>query len=83
MTEGKIQVVTGGKVIELTRYLMSRDGTTQDVAFRKLCGMELYSLLSDPDSRLFLETDDYLKKACAEELAHGIDALYAFIKPEI
>lgn len=82
MTDGKIKVVTGGKVIELTRYIMSRTGTTQDVAYRKLCGMKLFDLLSDPDSRLYLESDDYLKSACAAELDRGVDAMYDFIKPE-
>ena len=82
MTAGKIKVVTGGKVIELTRCLMARDGTTQDVAYHKLCGLKLFELLSDPESRLYLESDDYLRSACAAELDHGLDALYDFIKPE-
>lgn len=82
MTDGKIKVVTGGKAIELTRYLMSRDGTTHDVAYHKLCGMKLFELLSDPETRLYLESDDYLKSACAAELDRGIDAMYEFIKPE-
>lgn len=83
MTDGKIKVVIGGKVIELTRYLMTRDGTTQDVAYHKFCGMRLFELLSDPETRLYLESDDYLKLACAAELDQGLDALYDFIKPEI
>lgn len=82
MTEGKVKVVTGGKVVELTRYLMLRDGTMQDAAYRKLCGMKLFELLSDPETRLYLETDDYLKSACAAELDRGLDAMYEFIKPE-
>ena len=83
MTEGKIKVVTGGKVIDLTRYLMARDGTTQDVAYHKLCGMKLFELLATPETRLFLESDEYLKQACATELDYGLDALYDFIKPDI
>ena len=82
MTEGKIKVVTGDKVVMLTRYLMSCDGTSHEIAYRKLCGMEIFELLSDSDSRMYLETDEYLKRACSEELVHGIDALYTFIKPE-
>ncbi|MBP5544403.1 MAG: hypothetical protein ILM98_10020 [Kiritimatiellae bacterium] len=83
MTEGKAKVVTGGKVVELTRYLMSRDGTSPDAAYRKLCGMKLFELLSDSDTRLFLESDEYLREACAAELDQGLDALYDFIKPEV
>ena len=82
MTDGKIKVVTGGKVIELTRHLMLRDGTMQDVAYHKLCGMKLFELLSDPETRLYLERDDYLKAACDAELDRGVDAMYDFIKPD-
>ena len=32
---------------------------------------------------LYLESDDYLKSACAAELDQGLDALYDFIKPEL
>lgn len=82
MTDDKIKVVTGGKVVELTRYLMERDRMMQDVAYRKLCGMKLFQLLLDPETRLYLETDEYLKSACSAELDNGLDALYDFIKPE-
>ena len=82
MTDGKIKVVTGGKVIELTRHLMSRDETMQDAAYHKLCGMKLFELLSEPDTRLYLESDDYLRAACDTELDHGVDAMYDFIKPD-
>ena len=83
MTDGKIKVVTGGKVIELTRHLMSRDCTMHDVAYYKLCGMKLFELLSDPETRLYLESDDYLKAACDTELDRGVDAMYDFIKPDV
>lgn len=83
MTEGKARVATGGKVVELVRYIMARDGTSSDVAYRKLCGMKLFELLTDPETRLFLEDDDYLKRACATELDEGLDAMFDFIKPEI
>lgn len=44
--------------------------------------MELFKLLSDPETRLFLEDDAYLQRAYETETASGIDALYDFIKPE-
>lgn len=44
--------------------------------------MKLFELLSDPETRLYLESDDYLKSACAAELDRGVDAMYDFIKPE-
>ena len=52
------------------------------LAYAKLYRMELFKLLSDPETRLFLEDDTYLQKAYEAESASGIDALYDFIKPE-
>ena len=74
MTDGKIKVVTGGKAIELTRYLMSRYGMTHDVAYHKLCGMKLFELLSDPETRLYLENDDFEAETfnTAEKLLEGV-----------
>ena len=82
MTPEKTRVAIGNKVVELTRYIMSQDGVSQDVAYAKLFRMELFKLLSDPETRLFLEEDDYLRQACETELTKGADSLYEFIKPE-
>ena len=82
MTAEKARVATGNKVVDLTRYIMARDGMSQDLAYAKLYRMELFKLLSDPETRLFLEDDAYLQKACEVELASGTDALYDFIQPE-
>ena len=82
MTAEKARVATGNKVVDLTRYIMARDGMSQDLAYAKLYRMELFKLLSDPETRLFLEDDAYLQKAYEVESASGIDALYDFIKPE-
>lgn len=82
MTAEKARVATGNKVVGLTRYIMARDGLTQDLAYAKLYRMELLKLLSDPETRLFLEDDVYLQKAYEAESTSGVDALYDFIKPE-
>ena len=82
MTAEKARVATGNKVVDLTRYIMARDGLTQDLAYAKLYRMELLKLLSDPETRLFLEDDVYLQKAYEAEAVSGVDALYEFIKPE-
>ena len=82
MTPEKARVAIGNKVVELTRYIISQDGVSQDVAYAKLFRMELFKLLSDPETRLFLEEDDYLRQACETELTKGVDSLYEFIKPE-
>ena len=82
MTAEKARVATGNKVVDLTRYIMARDGLTQDLAYAKLYRMELFKLLSDPETRLFLEDDAYLQKAYEAEFVSGVEALYDFIKPE-
>ena len=82
MTPEKARVAIGNKVVDLTRYIMSRDGVLQDAAYATLYRMELFKLLSDPETRLFLEEDDYLCQACETELTKGVDPLYEFIKPE-
>ena len=44
-----------------------------------MLAMELYKLLLDSETRLFLETNEYLCEACDEEMEKGADALYEFI----
>ena len=83
MTEGKARVAMGFGVMTLTRYLMQREGTSLDVAFRKLCTTKLYEILCNPESGLFLEPDDYLINALIAELEGGVDALKDAIAPDI
>lgn len=82
MSEGKIETTKGLCVIALTRYIMEHLDISQDKAFEKLLKMELYSLLMDTDTRLYLETNEYLRQCCQIELNEGIDALYNFINYE-
>lgn len=77
--ENKIKTAIGMSVIEITKFLMSRYNMNQEAAYRKLLGTELYSLLNDTDTRLYLETNEYLCKACELELEEGEASLYKFI----
>lgn len=77
--ENKIKTAIGMSVIEITKFLMSRYNMDQELAYRKLLGTELYTLLNDIDTRLYLETSEYLCKACELELDEGEEALYDFI----
>ncbi len=63
----------------LTKYLMKKQNADYEKAYRKLLSMELYNLLLDMETRLFLETNEYLCEACDRELDRGVDALYEFI----
>ena len=83
MTPGKFDVVVGNLVTILTRHLMDARNLSMEEAFGRLYGTEFYALLSDADSRLFLEEDDFLKRCVDIELDSGVDALYAFIRPRV
>lgn len=82
MTADKANTVVGLCVVDLTKHIMEREGLKLDAAYRKLYSTELYKLLANPETRLFLEDEDYLRKAYDTELSSGVEALYAFIKPE-
>lgn len=82
MTDGKANTVVGHCVIDLTKHIMTKDGLSIDTAYRKLFATELYKLLNDYDTRLFLEDGEYLKQAYDTETSAGVEALYEFIRPE-
>jgi len=82
MTVAKARTIIGNRVVALTRYLMEREGVPRDVAYAKLFGTEFFTLLSDSETGLFLEDDDYLRTAYLKEVSEGADAMYEFVRPE-
>jgi hypothetical protein len=80
MTESKIETAKGMCVVDVTKFLMSRNNWKDDVAYAHFMGMELYQLLMDTDSGMYLEPNEYLFECCEIEESKGIDALYDFIK---
>ena len=82
MPESRIETAKGLCVVALTRYIMNTYDLAQDAAYEKLLNTELYILLMDTGTRLFLETNEYLCRCCEIELTEGIDALYQFINDE-
>ncbi len=79
MTEGKIETTKGFCVVSLTRHLMDSFQLSMDAAYKKLLKTELYSLLMDTDTGLYLETNEYLCKACDIEQNQGKESLYLYI----
>lgn len=79
MSDNKIQTNKGLCVVALTKYIMKKCNMKQDEAYGKLLQMDLYQLLLDDDSRLFLETNEYLCKCCELELEQGNAVMYEFI----
>ena len=78
MPEMKVQTATGMCVVDLTKYLMNKDNLSQDVAFAKLQGTVLFSLLNNQDSGLLFEQNEYLFEALDIELDKGPEALNSF-----
>lgn len=79
MSDNKVETVKGLCIIALTKYLMEHLGISQDEAYEKLLGMELYELVIDAGTGLFLEPNDYLCELCEVELSEGKEALYQVI----
>lgn len=79
MTESKFQTAVGMCVIALTRHIMEKEKIDKEEAYKELIRMELFELLGDIETRLYLESNDYLCRACDMELDQSIDAMYDFI----
>lgn len=79
MTDERIKNTIGSCVIGLTRHVMERDGVTHDVAYCRVMGSELIKLLSDPDTRLYLEPNANLAMLYDTEADRGVESLYAAI----
>ncbi len=80
MSESKIETAKGMCVVDVTKFLMNRNNWSDDVAYAHFMGMELYKILVDTDSGMYLEPNDYLFECCEIEESRGVDALYDFIK---
>lgn len=79
MCKSKIETTTGMCVVALTRHIMETNLTDYETAYRTLLTTELYQLLQDEETGLFLETNRFLCEAYDKEVAFGKDALYEFI----
>ena len=79
MRDSRIETTIGLCVVALTKHLMKRHNMDYEAAYKMLLKMELYKLLSDAETRLFFETNEYLCEACDNELEGGKDALYEYI----
>lgn len=79
MSESRIELTIGMCVIALTKHIMKKNNLHQEEAYKKLLASELYKVLKDPETRLLMETNDYLCEAYDEEVANGVDAFYTYI----
>jgi len=82
MVDGKVQMALGVSVVAITKYLMEHFSVTHEEAYKKLVNTDFYELLNDTDTGLYLETNEYLCRACILEIEKGKDAMYEFINCE-
>lgn len=83
MNEHKVETTIGLCVVSLTKHIMMKQGLNHEAAYKKLLATELYQLLQDPGTRLFLETNTYLNTAYDTEQQDGIAALYEYINEDL
>ena len=82
MTADKANTIVAWCVVDLTKQAMGRERWQRGAADRMPYSTELYKILANPESRLFLEDEEYLRRAYDTETSAGVEALYEFIKPE-
>ncbi|MCD7956695.1 MAG: hypothetical protein LUG93_13315 [Lachnospiraceae bacterium] len=82
MTEEKARVAVGLSVVEITKYLMNYFSISHEEAYKKLVDTDFFERLNDIETGLYLETDQYLCKACILEIEQGKASMYEFINAE-
>lgn len=80
MPENKIETMKGMCAVDITKYLMKKYNITPDEAYSKFMQMELYKLLMDSETRLYLEQNEFLFECCDTEIDAGVDELYQFLQ---
>lgn len=80
MTQKKIETTIGMCIVALTRHIMKKQNLNYEEAYRTLLQTELYQLLSDEETRLFLEPNTFLCDAYDREVSLGRNGLYEFIR---
>ena len=79
MKGSKIETTIGLCVVALSKFLMKKYSVSEEEAYQRLMEMELYELLLDTDTRLFLEPNEFLIRCCEMECDKGKEELYKFI----
>ena len=80
MTESTIETTIGLCIVDLTKWIMSKMGINHENAYRTLLTTQMYQVLKNSDSRLFLETNEFLRRLLEIELEYGEDAFYSYME---
>ena len=82
MNEGRIKLAEAYSVIALTKHIMNINNCMEAVAFGKLLGSELYKLLTDEETGLYLEKNEYICD-CYDAECISKSKLYDMISTQI
>ena len=77
MTESRARTAIANSVVGLTRYLVRQCHISKDRAYMKLYRTELFGLLSNIKTGLFLEPNERLIDLLKVESRKGVSELYA------
>lgn len=77
LSDAKINAAVASSVIGLTRHVMEVDHVSEDVAYRTVYQSELYKLLGNAATRLFLVPNADLVRLFDVERQGGAEVLYA------
>ena len=79
MTKSRVSTIKGACVVALTKRVMKRLQLSPEEAYRKLLETEIYALLMDEETGLYLEPNSFLCRCYDTEMDLGADALYKMI----
>ena len=80
MSDNKIETIKGLCVVNITKFIMTKLGLSADEAYAKFMQMEMFDLLMDTDSGMYLEQNEFLSACCEQEIDYGAEELYKFLE---
>lgn len=79
MPERRIETMKGMCAVDITKFIMKELNLSCDEAYAKFMQMELFRILMDTESGMYLEQNEFLYKCCKAELELGEEGLYQVI----
>lgn len=79
MNEEKIQAAVSLKVINLVKWIMEQENIAEDVAYEKILRLELYRMLTDEETGLYLEPIEYIYDCYEVEVDQGQKELRQYV----
>ena len=76
MTKSRARTVIANSVTGLVRFIMKAERLSKEDAYLRLCGTELFRLLRNDRTSLYLEPNVQLTKLYMCEQDQGVDAFY-------